>query len=306
MNLSIIIVNWNTRDLLTQCLQSLLPLSPSPPLPLPLSLEVFVVDNASTDGSTAMVREHFPWVKLIENSENVGFARANNQALRQATGRYAVLLNSDTVVRPGALQTLVEFMEAHLEVGACGPRLLNGDGSLQPSCHPLLTPGREFWRLLFLEKLWPRATYPQGQWDSQTPRSVEVIKGACLMLRREALDQVGLLDEQYFMYTEEMDLCYRMLKAGWRNYWVPQAEVVHYGEASSRQVAEAMFVALYRSKTQFQRKCFGEAAARRFKRLLWLAYLPRAALMTAAGPLHPTLAARARMYRRLLRALPGF
>lgn len=299
MDLSIIIVNWNTRTLLTQCLHSLSP-------PPPLSPEVFVVDNASTDGSPVMVRAQFPWVTLIENAENVGFARANNQALRQATGRYAVLLNSDTVVRPGALQTLVEFMGAHPEAGACGPRLLNGDGSLQPSCHPLLTPGREFWRLLFLDRLWPRATYPQGRWDAQTPRPVEVIKGACLMLRREALDQVGLLDEQYFMYTEEMDLCARLLQAGWRNYWVPEAQVIHYGEASTRQSAEAMFVALYRSKAQFQRKFGGERQVRRFKHMLWLAYLPRAILMTTAGPLSPTLAARARAYRRLLSALPRF
>jgi len=253
-----------------------------------------------------MVRAQFPWVTPIENTENVGFARANNQALQQATGRYVVLLNSDTVVRPGALQTLVDFMDAHPEAGACGPRLLNGDGSLQPSCHPILTPGREFWRLLFLDKLWPRATYPQRRWDGQTPRPVEVIKGACLMLRREALDQVGLLDEQYFMYTEEMDLCARLLQTGWCNYWVPQAEVVHYGEASTRQSAEVMFVALYRSKAQFQRKFGGERQVRRFKHLLWLAYLPRAALMTAAGPLSPALAPRARAYRRLLRALNDF
>ncbi len=301
MDLSIIIVNWNTRDLLAQCLESL-----NVKTLERWNVETFVVDNASTDGSPAMVRARFPWVTLIENAENVGFARANNQALRQAAGKYVVLLNSDTEVQPGALQTLVEFMEAHPEAGACGPRLLNGDGSLQPSCHPLLTPGREFWRLLFLDKLWPRATYSQHHWDLQTPRPVEVIKGACLLLRRAALDQVGLLDEQYFMYTEEMDLCARLLQAGWRNYWVPQAEVVHYGEASTRQVAEAMFIALYRSKAQFQRKFGGEQQVRRFKSFLWLAYLPRAALMTAASLLSPPLALRARAYRRLLRELNSF
>ncbi len=126
------------------------------------------------------------------------------------------------------------------------------------------------------------------------------------MLRREALKQIGLLDEQYFMYTEEMDLCARLLQAGWCNYWVPTAAVIHYGEASTRQNAEAMFVALYRSKAQFQRKFGGERQVRRFKFLLWLAYLPRAALMTTAGLFSPTLAARARAYRHLLRELPGF
>ncbi len=171
MNLSIIIVNWNTRELLAQCLQSV---EQNVRTFKRSNVQTFVVDNASTDGSAAMVRERFPWVTLIENTENVGFARANNQALRQSAGRYIVLLNSDTKVLPGALPTLVDFMDVHPEAGACGPRLLNADGSLQPSCHPILTPGREFWRLLFLDKLWPRATYPQHRWDEQTPRPVEV------------------------------------------------------------------------------------------------------------------------------------
>ena len=299
--LSIIIVNWNTRDLLAQCLESV---AENVGTWEQGNVETFVVDNASSDGSAAMVRERFPWVHLIENRENVGFARANNQALREAAGRYAVLLNSDTAVLPGALQTLVDFMDAHPQVSACGPLLLNPDGSLQPSCHPVLTAGREFWRLMFLERLWPRATYRQERWDRQTPRPVEVIKGACLALRRESLEQVGLLDEAYFMYTEEMDLCYRLLRAGWENYWLPQARVIHYGEASSRQAAEAMFVALYRSKVQFQRKYFGEREAWRFKRLLYLAYTPRAALMTVAAAVVPRLASRARTYRHLLRELP--
>ena len=142
--------------------------------------------------------------------ENVGFARANNQGLALATGRYVLLLNPDTEVHAGALEALVAFMDAHPRAGACGARLLNADGSLQPACHPMLTPGREFWRLLFLERLWPRATYPLGRWDTVTPRRVEVIKGACLLLRRAALDQVGVLDDSYFMYTEEVDLCYRL------------------------------------------------------------------------------------------------
>lgn len=307
MDLSIIIVNWNTRDLLAQCLESVgAELAECEGV----SVETFVVDNASNDGSAAMVRERFPWVQLIENPSNLGFARANNQALQQATGRYAVLLNSDTQVLPGALQTLADFMDAHPQAGACGPLLLNADGSLQPSCHPVLTAGREFWRLLFLEPLARRATYPQHRWSRANKRPVEVIKGACLVLRQAALAQVGLLDEQYFMYTEEMDLCYRLLQAGWQNFWVPQAQVIHYGEASSKQSAEAMFVALYRSKVQFQRKAFGEGAARRFKAALFIAYLPRAAAMTvaslAASLVAPSLAARARAYRRLLRELPEF
>ncbi|NLF01330.1 MAG: glycosyltransferase family 2 protein [Anaerolineales bacterium] len=302
VDVSIIAVNWNTRDLLAQCLRSV---EATGETRQELNVQTCVVDNASTDGSAGMVREHFPWVRLIANTENLGFARANNQALRQVAGRYIALLNSDTEVHTGALETLVAFMDAHPEAGACGPLLLNADGTLQPSCHPVLTPGREFWRLLFLERLWPRATYHQHLWDRETPREVEVIKGACLVLRREALDQVGLLDEQYFMYSEEMDLCHRLQQAGWQLYWVPQAKVTHYGEASSRQRAEAMYIELYRSKTQFHRKFGGERRAITFKALMTLAYLPRWLLIAAAALPVPRLRPRARTYRRLLRELPG-
>jgi hypothetical protein len=301
MDLSIIIVNWNTHELLVQCLQSI---AENVRTCERVNVETFVVDNASTDGSAEMVRERFPWVRLIENAENVGFARANNQALREATGRYAVLLNSDAELLPGTLQTLVDFMDAHPEAGACGPLLFNGDGqSLQPSCHPVLTPWREFWRLAFLDRVIPRATYPMERWERSQPREVEVIKGACLVLRREALDQVGVLDEQYFMYTEEMDLCYRLAHDGWKLYWVPQARVIHHGEASSKQVAEEMYLQLYRSKVQFHRKFGGEGRVRWFKFLVALAYLPRWAAAGVGQLIARKWRPRARVYRRMLREL---
>ena len=300
--LSIIIVNWNTRDLLAACLESV---HQDVETLAGWSVETFVVDNASSDGSPQMVRERFPWVRLIENEENLGFAAANNQALRQARGRYALLLNSDTEVQPGALAALVEFMAAHPQAGAVGARLLNADGSLQPSCHPMLTPGREFWRLIFLDRLWPRATYPLGRWDLATPRQVEVIKGACLLLRREALAQVGLLDEAYFMYTEEVDLCYRLAEAGWELWWLPSARVIHREAQSTRQAAAKMYVQLYRSKVHFYRKFGGERRAGRFKRLLRLAYGPRLAVAAVGGLVSPSLAAQARTYHRLLGELPS-
>lgn len=297
-DLSIIIVNWNTRNLLSRCLQSVYETAGD------LEFEVFVVDNASTDGSAQMVRERFPQLHLIENRENVGFARANNQTIRLSRGRYVVLLNSDTEAYRGTLETMVQFMERHPQAGGCGPRLLNADGSLQASCYPMLTPGREFWRLLFLDNLWHQATYVQERWDRETPRPVEVIKGACFLLRRAALEQVGLLDERYFMYTEEMDLCHRLLQAGWQLWWVPQAVVKHYGEASSKQMAETMYVQLYRSKVQFHRKFGGPRRADRFKCLMRLAYGPRLAIAALGAFLSPSLGARARTYRRLLAELP--
>jgi len=319
MILSIVIVNWNTRDLLTQCLESvasdpdlsiergenLSATSLTPPAGHGLwPTEAWVVDNASSDGSSQMVRERFPWVRLIENRKNLGFAAANNQAMRQAQGRYVLLLNSDTEVRPGALPALLQFMEDHPSAGAGGARLLSCDGSLQLSCHPMLTPGREFWRLLFLDRIWPRASYPMHHWDPDLPRRVEVIKGACLLLRREALDQVGLLDERYFIYTEELDLCYRLAQAGWELWWVPQAEVLHHEAQSTRQVAEEMYVQLYRSKVQFYRKSGGPNQVQRFKRWLRLAYWPRLAASTLGSSFYPSLAVRARIYRRLLAELP--
>ena len=295
MDLSIVIVSWNTRDLLASCLESVVAARHDD-----LDSEIIIVDNASADGSATMVRERFSQVHLIENQENVGFACANNQAIRHSRGRYVLLLNSDTKVSRGALGTMTRFMEEHPQSGGCGPRLLNGDSSLQVSCHPMLTPEREFWKLVFLDWLWPRATYRQEKWDAETPRRVEVIKGACLLLRRAALEQVGILDERYFMYTEEVDLCYRLAQANWSLWWVPQATVKHYGEASSKQVREAMYLQLYRSKIQFYRKHGGERRAARFKRLVRLAYWPRMAVATVGTSYSPSLAVQAHIYRRLL------
>jgi N-acetylglucosaminyl-diphospho-decaprenol L-rhamnosyltransferase len=306
-------VNWNTRELLAQCLQSLLATGNTSAQPFedefpllafgPYGAQVFVVDNASSDGSAQMVRDRFPWVRLIANSENVGFARGNNQAIHQACGRYVLLLNSDTEVRPGALEALVEFMEANPRASAAGARLLNADGSLQPSAHPMLTPWREFWRLMFLDWLVRKATYGPKMWRAAVPQRVEVIKGACLLLRRDALDQVGLLDESFFFYTEEVDLCYRLAQAGWQLWWVPAATVIHYGEASSKQAAQAMYLQLYRSKIQFYRKFGGKTRADCFKRLVRIAYWPRLAVTMIGAFFWPSLADPARTCRYLLSEL---
>lgn len=300
-DVSLIIVNWNTRDRVRHCLHTVRDEAQRFGVH---RLETIVVDNASADGSAALIAAEFPWVNLIQNSENVGFARANNQGIAYSQGRYVLLLNSDTEMHPGCLAALVAFMQTHPRAAAAGARLLNQDGSLQPSCQPMLTPGREFWRLVFLDHLWPRATYRMRRWDMQRPRPVAVIKGACLLLRREALRQVGLLDERYFMYTEEVDICYRLAQAGWTLWYVPAAVVTHDGEASSRQAAQAMYIQLYRSKVQFYRKTGGERQARYFKRLLKLAYAPRRTLVAAAAWFWPTWRARAETYRRLLAELP--
>ncbi len=310
MDLSIIIVNWNTRQFLAQCLQSLETTAVNQDVNAQTLTfgsylsEVFVVDNASQDDSAGMVRAQFPWARLITNDRNVGFAPANNQALRVSHGRYALLLNSDTEAQPDALRLLVDYMEQQPRAGAVGARLLNGDGTLQPSCQPMLTPWREFWRLTFLDRVLRRSTYDMEHWNDNEPRRVEVIKGACLLIRRAALDQIGVLDEQYFMYTEEVDLCYRLLADGWSLHWLPTAHVTHYGEASSKQIAETMYVQLYRSKVQFYRKFGGEKRARLFKRLMRIAYWPRWIATSIVRPFRPQIAAQQQIFRRLIDTLP--
>jgi len=302
MELSVIIVSHNTRDLLAQCLASVYAHPPHG------DFEVLVVDNASADGSAQMVRQRFPQVHLIENRQNAGFARANNQAIRQSTGQHVLLLNPDTEVEPGALETLVRFMDGHPQAAAAGARLVNPDGSLQPSCHPAPTLSREFWRLFHLDALWPYACYSTAGWDSETPREVDVVQGACLILRREALDQVGLLDEDYFIYSEEVDLCHRLHRCAWKVYWVPHAVVVHRGGQSTQQAESEMFLRLYQGKVLYFRKHHGCLAGHLYKLILFAAALARLLLsplawLERASRRHQHLAL-ARRYGQLLVALP--
>jgi N-acetylglucosaminyl-diphospho-decaprenol L-rhamnosyltransferase len=303
MELSVVIVNWNTRELLAQCLDSLCGSL------ILKEYEVFVVDNASKDGSPAMVYERFPKVQLIENAENVGFARANNQAIRLSAGRYILLLNSDTIVKPEAIDALVDFMNAHPQAGACGARLLNQDGSLQFSCSPAPTLGREFNRLFHMPGVRPDGYYHMDSWDQSLPRRVDVILGACLLLRGKTLDQVGLMDEEYFIYSEEVDLCHRVAIAGWELYWVPQGEVIHLGGQSTRQVSEAMFLRLYQAKLIYFRKQHGRRQALLYKMIIMAAALIRMMMIPFAWLEQPlkrqASLAMAGNYKRLLLALPG-
>jgi GT2 family glycosyltransferase len=271
---SIVIVSWNTRALLAACLSSVREAAHE----VDGRLEVVVVDNASRDGSPEMVHEQFPEVVLVRNTVNVGFAAANNQAIRRTRGQYVLLLNPDTEGRPGFLGTLVGFLDAHPRAGAVGPRVNGGRGEHQVSCYPLPTLGRELWRLLHLDRFSPRGSYPASLFEATTPQQVESILGACLLVRRHALEATGLLDEQFFIYTEEIDLCRRLQDHGWQLYWVPQALIIHYGGASTTQVGRPMFVELYRSKVQYFRKHFGRRGAIGYKAVLVATALPRLAV----------------------------
>jgi GT2 family glycosyltransferase len=301
--ISIIIVSWNTTQFLENCLASILENPPTSPF------ENWVVDNASTDNSPRMVCEKFPQVHLVENRENVGFARANNQAIQRCKGKYILLLNPDTLVTSGALQALVDFLDKHPEAGAAGARMLQPDGSLQISSHPRPTLARELWRLFHLDNFSPYARYPLAKWETNEPQEVDILAGSCLLLRKEALEQVGFLDEDYFMYSEEIDLCYRIQRAGWRMYWVPQAEVVHFGGQSTRQVPTEMFLHLYRSNAKYFHKHYGWLATQIYKLILGIAALSR--LMLAPFVLFEHSSRRQRhlslvnRYWQLILALPG-
>lgn len=297
---SIIIVNWNTRELLADCLESIAETAGS------LNVELIVVDNDSTDGSQAMLQQQFPHVRLILNTENVGFATANNQAVRESSGRYVILLNPDTKILPGALQAQLDFIEQHPEAGVIGPMVLNPDLTLQSSCNPMPTLWREFWRLMFLDRLWPQSVYQEETWDTTVAHRVEVIQGNCLVIRREALLKIGLLDEAFFMFTEEVDLCYRVLQQGWLIYWVPMGRIIHYGGQSTRQAFKKMFLELYRSKVLFFRKIGGRWGGWVYKAILLVTALTRMMGGLISSGKQSQAVQRSQMYRDLLRVLPDF
>jgi N-acetylglucosaminyl-diphospho-decaprenol L-rhamnosyltransferase len=303
MKLSVVIVNWNTGDLIRRCVESVYAGLPA------VETEIFVVDSASTDGSTTALQARFPQANYIYSPQNIGFGPSNNLALRQATGEYLLLLNPDTLVHPGAMPALLNFIEQNPQVGAAAARLLNPDGSLQYSCSPEPTLKGEVLRLFHLGSVRPDGYYPMETWDLAMPRPAEVILGACMLVRKSVLDQVGLFDEQFFMYNEETDLCRRIRQAGWQICWVPQAQVTHYGGQSTRQMAAEMFVQLYRAKITYFRKYHSPFKVGLYKLVLYLTSLPRLALAPVAslepagkGEKHRAIAAN---YQRLLKALPG-
>jgi GT2 family glycosyltransferase len=272
MDLSIIIVSWNTRELLEACLSSIYNNPPDG------EFEVWIVDNASTDDTVTVVKSKFAQIKLIQNEINQGFASANNQAIKECTGKYILFLNPDTEIRGDTLNVLMHYLDEHPRTGGVGPKLLNPDGTLQVSCYPAPTLFREFSRLFYVKRISALGGYDMHCWDPDLDRNVEVIQGACLLLRKQVFDQVGLLDNKYFMYTEEVDLCFRLRKAGWELYWIPSAEVVHYGGQSTQQVASKMFANLYLSKIQYFQKNHGSISASVYKLLLIVASLVRVCL----------------------------
>jgi GT2 family glycosyltransferase len=244
---SVIIVGWRVRDLLRACLASIAAHEDR------AALDVWVVDNASTDGTAAMVAAEFPWVRLIALDRNPGFAAGNNVGLRKATGDVCILLNPDTQIAAPALSALAAYLRAHPEVGVAGPRLLNPDGSLQTAGYAMPSLFQVWYDLV----PWPRRFYSSrlnGRYPgapADRPYDVGFPLGACLAVRRDVLDTVGILDESYGMYMEELDFCARVRAAGYAVRIVPTLAVTHHGGQSTGQAPEAMFLALHRARRQF-------------------------------------------------------
>lgn len=252
MDLSVIIVNWNTKDLLVNCLQSLVDSLTT------TSREIYVVDNGSTDGSQSAVKSCFSEVKLIENGRNLGFARANNMALREAKGRFLLLLNSDTIVPRGAIEGLMQTMESDPFIGIGGLQLLNEDGSLQNSIYSFPSLVTELTNKSLLRRLFP-AKYPGKEQNISKPVQVDGIIGSCMLVRREAMEQVGLLDEDYFFFFEETDWCLRMRKAGWKVVFDPAYSIWHLQGRSASTVNVRARIEYWRSRYTYFAKHFGMA-----------------------------------------------
>lgn len=238
--LSVIILSFNTRDYILKCLRSIeeqnLSIQDG-------KLEVIVSDNGSTDGSVEEIRSRFSWAKLLENKKNIGFAAGNNRAIKKAKGNLILLLNSDTVVLPDSFEKLVNFMEKQQDAGAVTGKLVLPDGAVDLACHRgFPTPWTAFTYFLKLEQLFPNIPLFSGYhlaWkDFETVHEVDAISGACFLVRREVIEEVGLLDERYFMYAEDLDWCMRIKEAGWKIYYNPEASVVHFKKRSGRSKDE--------------------------------------------------------------------
>jgi GT2 family glycosyltransferase len=279
--LSIIIVNYNVCHFLEQVLQTVKKAVHG------LDAEIIVVDNNSVDGSVEMVKVKFPQVTLIANKTNLGFSKANNQAIIKARGEYILLLNPDTIVEEDTLIKCCNFLEAHPDAGGLGVKMLDGKGNFLPeSKRGLPSPSVAFYKIFGFSALFPKSRifgkYHLGYMDKDQINEVEILSGACMFLRKSVLDKIGLLDEDYFMYGEDIDLSYRIIKAGYKNYYYPEARIIHYkGESTKRTSANYVFT-FYRAMIIFARKHFSSKNAGLFSLLINIAIYLRASVALLA------------------------
>jgi GT2 family glycosyltransferase len=266
--LSIIIVTWNGKKYAEECLHSLVT------RPLGVPTEIIVVDNASSDGTPEAIRAQFPQVHLIENDKNLGFAKANNIGLAASRGEYVCLVNSDVVIPPACMERMVAYMDANPTIGVLGPKMLSPDGGIGYSVMRLPTVWNTLCCALGLHAVFPKSGWFGGFMMSGYPYNsiddVEVLTGWFWMVPRKALDQVGGLDEQFFMYGEDIDWCYRFLKAGWRVVFYPDAEALHYGAASSAKAPTRFYIEMRRANLQYFRKHAGPIRTFGYRLATWL------------------------------------
>jgi len=306
-DLTVIVVSWNVRDLLRRCLASL---SASPSAASPrIEIEIIVVDNASADGSADMVRAEFPQVRLIANDENRGFTAANNQGLAASQGRHLLLLNPDTEIVGDALATMVGYMDAHPRIGALGPQLRYPDGRLQPSRRRFPTFATALVESTVIQQWWPDNRLLQRYYMADTPddavQPADWLVGACLLVRRQAYEQIGGLDEGFFMYSEELDWCKRLKDAGWEVVYLPTATIIHHEGKSSEQVAPARHIYFQSSKVRYFRLHHGPLQAEVLRYFLLTTYvyqMLREGFKWLLGHKRPLRAERMRAYRQVLRS----
>lgn len=253
MDLSVVIVNYNTKALLIQTLDSVFASSDT------FEYEVFVVDNASMDGSSEVISVDYPEVRLISNQENVGFARANNQAIMESKGRYVLLLNSDTFIQNDTFEKMIRFLDKHPIAGAVGCKVIKPDGTLDLACkRSFPTPQNSLYHFLGLDALFPSShrfgAYNLTYLNENENHEVDCLVGACMMVRKTVINQVGLLDESFFMYGEDIDWSYRIKKAGWEIWYVPETTIVHYKGASASKMPIRMIYEFYYSMVLYFKK----------------------------------------------------
>jgi GT2 family glycosyltransferase len=252
LDVSTIIVNWNTCEILRDCLASIYAKTRD------VEFEVIVVDNASSDGSVNVVKSEFPQVILLENRGNLGFAAANNQGMAIAQGRYVLLLNSDTIVLGNAIDKAFAFADNHKNTAVVGCRVLNPDRTVQTTCFMFPSLLNMLLSSSYLYKLFPKNKFfgreQMTWWNRNDTREVDVVTGCFMLVRQKAIKQVGIMDERFFMYGEETDWCYRFKQAGWKILFTPNAEIIHFGGQSSKQIAPQMTLQLRGSILQFIHK----------------------------------------------------
>ena len=288
MKLSVIIVSYNVKHFLEQCLHSVRAAGSD------IDTEIFVVDNASVDGSVKMVKEKFPEVKCIANPDNQGFAKANNQAIRQSDGEYILLLNPDTIVETDTFSKIITFMDCHADAGGLGVKMVDGTGQFLPeSKRGLPTPIVAFYKIFGFSRLFPKSKifgkYHLGFLDKDKTHQVDILAGAFMLMRKSVVDEVGLLDEDFFMYGEDIDLSYRIIKAGHHNYYYPDARIIHYkGESTKKGSLNYVFV-FYNAMIIFARKHYTAKNAQLFSLLINIAIYFRAFLSIISRVLKNTL-----------------